>query len=137
VIGLYLLAAHLVGDYVLQTRWQAAEKLRDPFFRARHVLAYSLAFVPLAVIYGRSTLDAADFMGLLALAHFATDSVRVPSTLGDVVGWWGIAVRRKDARGVVRQHPLPPPNPWAPVPLLVDQTLHVCQLAVLGGLLLG
>lgn len=87
MLGLYLLATHLVGDVVLQTRWQAELKFKIAAYRARHVLTYSLVFVPIAVVYASSAARAAAFTGLLALLHFATDSRRFRSTLGDVLEW--------------------------------------------------
>ena len=50
MLPLYLIAAHLVGDFVFQTRWQAAAKLTDRYARAAHVSTYLLAFVPVVVL---------------------------------------------------------------------------------------
>lgn len=150
MIGLYLLA-HMVGDFVLQTRWQAAGKIDDRPTRLRHVLGYCVPFVPIAAIYGQwwgpGNWTGPEFMLLLGTLHFATDSRRFHSTLGDVIAWWlppwfvisdDLYVRReRDKKVFVRPRDVKlEPNPWPPMPILVDQTLHVCQLALLGGLFL-
>jgi hypothetical protein len=158
VIGLYLLAAHLVGDVLLQTRWQATLKLRNQRMRAQHVAGYCLPFVPIAVLYGRWSWSPAAFLSLLAVLHFATDSRRFHSTLGDLIQWridlwrdplplkraWlDYALAAADRNPAIRAIDVsdkavrwPTPNPWPPIVLMVDQTLHLCQLAILGGVLL-
>lgn len=148
MIALYLLAAHMVGDFVLQTRWQAEAKLSESSARLRHVATYCLPFVPVAFVYGQvGPLDRWSagmiFIGWLALLHFLTDSVRFRSTLGDVVGWYYrtheqrlVELRESFASTIGKTSDSVPPNPWPPMPILIDQTLHVCQLALLGGLLL-
>lgn len=128
MIGLYLLASHLVGDFLLQTRWQAAGKLNDHVVRARHVGAYTLAFFPVAVTQAPNAQAAYTFLAFLAALHFITDSRRFYSTFGDVFAW------RTDPK----TRPLRlSPNPWTPIPILIDQTLHVAQIAILGGIFLG
>lgn len=165
MIGLYLIAAHLAGDFLFQNRWQAALKLESRRMREQHVIGYAVPFVPLAIIYGNGVYGSAGFMLWLVILHFATDSRRFRSTLGDVVQW---QVDRRRAPGEVRRawvtylygpsdhYPtlalgermaaakdiagrtlwFPPPNPWPPTPLMVDQTLHLIQLAVLGAIFL-
>jgi len=158
VIGLYLLAAHLVGDFLLQNRWHAALKLRYPVQRAQHVAWYCVPFVPIAALYGRWSFSAIVFLVSLAALHFATDSYRFRSTLGDVIQWrldlhrdplplkraWlDYALGAADRNPAIREIDVsdravrwPTPNPWPPIVLMVDQTLHLCQLAILGGVLL-
>jgi hypothetical protein len=105
VIALYLLAAHMIGDYVVQTEAMAAGKLRDRRIRARHVTAYTACFVPALLASTASPAAAAGFLAALWAGHFVTDS-------------------RRWASGAA----------WPPKPILVDQSLHLLQLAVLGGL---
>lgn len=144
MIALYLLAAHFVGDYALQTRWQAARKFTDAGFRTRHVLAYCLPFVPIAFYAAPTWRSAVGFLAGLYVLHFLTDTRRAQSTLGDVVGWWfrTPAQRLQEWQDAPRYETLGrtsdslPPNPWTPIGILIDQTLHLCQLALLGGLLL-
>lgn len=151
MIALYLIAAHLTGDFLLQTRWQAVGKFgwtaKACDLRTRHVLAYSLPFMPVAAAYAHGPAELAAFMLLLYALHWLTDSRRFTSTLGDVLAWHGVvgpgdeermAVVRdpdtsdEDLRDVMRLEP----NPWAPLPILIDQSLHVVQVAVLAGLFL-
>lgn len=158
MLPLYLIAAHLVGDFLLQTRWQAATKINDGWARFRHVAAYTVPFIPLAAVYGGggpfglTGWEAAPvFLASLFVLHLLTDSARFYSTLGDMIGWRfrPMDVRRADwghseafkmlppdlARDVVRRSP--PPNLWEPIPIIVDQTLHACQIALLAGLFLA
>lgn len=184
MLPLYLLAAHMIGDFVLQTRWQAAGKLTDSRLRRRHVLVYCVPFVPIALAYGGFDPDAPwvvneatgrvwgalVFLGWLAFMHYLTDSRRFRSTLGDVIAW-RVAARRDPTVAVTTwldylygdrvpgvmpnaRLPLderaravenitsggrlrfPPPNPWGSAPILIDQSLHVAQVAVLAGMFL-
>lgn len=166
MIGLYLLAAHMVGDFVLQTRWQAVGKYAPPrmldsvesfSLRTRHCATYCLPFVPIAIIYAPDLRTAAGFISVLYLLHFVTDRQRFTSTLGDWVAWMlrepepNPAADLRSGTGhlwdptedelrAAMEAPiyLPlEPNPWPGVPIMVDQALHVCQLALLGGLFLS
>jgi hypothetical protein len=158
VLALYLLAAHLVGDFVLQNRWQAVGKLADWRVRTQHVVAYSIPFWPIAAVYGNHPWwhGMAFLFGLYEL-HYLTDSHRFRSTLGDVVQWWldwrvdPIHAKREWLEHAIGRETTslraidlddqavrwPTPNPWPAAPLMIDQALHVCQLALLGGILLG
>lgn len=151
MLPLYLLAAHLVGDFVFQTRWQANGKFgwteEAVALRVVHVFFYAVAFLP--IILWRcwdSTIPAwhptAFFVGLVVL-HFLTDSRRFTSTFGDWVAWnIGGAGPPAEKRGIHAAMGAPldefdlPPNPWPSVGLAIDQTLHVVQVAVLAGLFL-
>lgn len=169
MIVLYLLTAHMVGDFVIQNRWMAAFKLSDWKIRTIHVFTYSIPFSPIMGFYSNSPLDGFLFGFLLYLLHYATDSHRFRSTLGDVVQWqisrrtepaavrrawvdhlyggagdeallesWELDIRKREARDIAgRTLWMPPPNPWSATPLMIDQTLHICQLALLGGLFLS
>lgn len=159
MIGLYLLAAHMVGDFVLQTRWQAAGKFDDYRLRARHVAVYCLPFIPIAAWRTISGHDGAGwhgahagawafaaFMLWLAVLHFVTDSRRFHSTLGDFIAWRFESVRRYDVTGEMPDvggyrprfaYGRMAPSPWPPLPILLDQSLHAVQLAILGGLFLS
>lgn len=102
MIGLDLIAAHLVGDYIFQTNEQAIKKLSDWRYRLAHVLTYSLPFFALGYLYAEDILKAAVFGTLVAVTHFITDS-------------------RRWASG----------ENWPPLPILVDQAIHIATLAVL------
>lgn len=104
--SLDLIAAHMVGDYITQTPRMAAHKLTDARVRAEHVTAYTLGFVPVTLASRAPIGKQAAFLGLCWLTHFATDS-------------------RRWASG----------EEWPPKPILVDQSIHLATLAVLGRLL--
>jgi hypothetical protein len=128
VLALALLASHLVGDFVLQTRWQAAGKLDDRRLRLRHVLAYGAPFYVWVPFSDVAPWRVWAFLGLLGALHFLTDSRRFRSTVGDWIAWRLSEPADERPTG-------PPPNPWAPIPIMLDQSLHVVQLAALGWLL--
>jgi hypothetical protein len=117
LFGAFVLS-HLVGDFLVQTDWQAMNKQgglgRDTAARralATHVLTYTLAFVP-ALVWTATEVTALAGVGLallIAIPHAAVDDGRFVS------GW----VRRvKGVQGT-------PPNV---VRLGVDQSLHVLAL---------
>jgi Protein of unknown function (DUF3307) len=79
------LVAHMVGDYLLQTDWQARHKrggLSDPAARralVTHVASYTLAFVPAFVWIG-SELDvgwALVAAALVFVPHLVVDDGRI------------------------------------------------------------
>lgn len=153
MIVLVLIACHMLGDFVLQTRWQASRKLVQASYRLRHVSAYSAVFVPVAVLSVRAGhlpwWHAALFLAGLFVLHYLTDWHRFPSNLGDrlaYTGYWYLHWREivpaspnftteQKASGERPPNPPLPKNPWEPLPILIDQTLHFCQLALLGWLL--
>jgi hypothetical protein len=113
------LLSHLVGDFMLQTDWQASNKehgLRaNPGSRralALHGLTYTLAFVPALVwVAGDSgSLAAIGVAALVGLPHVIVDD-------GSLVEAW--------LRQVKRVHG----TPSTVVRLGVDQSLHVLALA--------
>lgn len=76
---------HLVGDYLLQTDWQATHKRgglsRDPEARralARHVASYTLAFVPAFVwLAPEIELLLLPIAALIAIPHWIQDDGRM------------------------------------------------------------
>ena len=114
------LICHLVGDFLLQTDWQARHKHgglgRDPVARRAllsHVAWYTAVFIP-AIVWIVLTADLSAAMGLLLLAiifvpHLVQDD-------GRVVMWW--------MRDVKRTEPSDAPG----VTVVVDQTLHIVVL---------
>ncbi len=81
-----LIVAHLFGDFVLQTEWQAINKHgglgRDPVKRralAMHVLTYSIPFVPAYVWIGdhESVSSAIGCAALVIVTHFVQDDGRL------------------------------------------------------------
>lgn len=116
-IGLYVIAAHLVGDFILQTGWMAREKLhpdpddfpikplyhhaalRSTAIRTAHVAVYLLPFIPVVYI---------------------ADWPMLP-TLGAIGGlhWWTDFTRWVEPR-----------EGFEAYPVVVDQTLHIASLAL-------
>lgn len=103
MLGLYLIASHMAGDFLFQSEYMAAHKLHDRYVRFMHVSVYCACFLPVALIYGG--WKAPWFLIMLGITHYLIDSKR-----------WRTS------------------NPWRPMPILHDQSLHAVQLAALGGL---
>jgi hypothetical protein len=117
---LVFLVTHLVGDFGLQTEWQAEHKrgglgadrtARRALFA--HVAVYTLVFVP-ALAWLWDDIGAGAFA--VGAAIFATHLVQDDGTLLDR---YAVHVKRTDPRS----HPA--------VMVAVDQTLHVVVLFVL------
>jgi uncharacterized protein DUF3307 len=111
------LVSHLVGDFAIQTEWQARRKYGglgpDPTARRAllaHVTTYTLAFVP-ALVWLWDDLGAGVFA--LAALIFGTHLVQDDGRLLD---GFVVHVKRTDPA----DHPA--------VRLAVDQTLHVVVL---------
>ncbi len=111
--------SHLVGDYLLQTDWQATRKRGglsgDAIARRAllcHGATYTLAFVPALLLVADLGRDALWIGALVAVPHVVQDD-------GRVVEWW---MRR------VKGAPIPT---QATVAAAVDQTLHVVALLAL------
>ena len=112
------LVSHLVGDYLLQTDWQAIHKRgglgADPVARLAllsHVATYTLAFVP-ALIWLAPDLSAPALVGVaagIALPHMVQDDGRL------------LAIYVREVKGCdIVAFPL--------VGAAVDQTMHVVAL---------
>jgi hypothetical protein len=118
LFGVFLIS-HLVGDFLLQTGWQATHKRhglgRDPEARRAlvwHGLIYTLAFVP-ALVWVGTELGAAAAVGvgaLVLLPHVIIDD-------GTLVASWVRHIKHVEGA------------PSVVVRLGVDQTLHVLALA--------
>jgi hypothetical protein len=112
---------HLVGDFMLQTNWQATHKIgglgRDPESRRAlisHTLTYTAAFVPALIWIGAET-SAARAVGvgaLVAIPHLIQDDGRV------------LDAYMRSVKGVGE-------NPPAGLRLAVDQSGHFIALFLL------
>jgi hypothetical protein len=121
-----LVVSHLVGDFVLQTEWQAQHKHgglgRDPVARRAllsHILTYTLVFVP-ALIWIADSLDggrAAAAAALIAVPHLIQDDYRL-------LRRYMLRVKHTD------------PDAEPVVTMMVDQSLHLAVL-LLTALLIG
>lgn len=63
--ALGLIAAHFVGDFVLQSNWMATNKSHRWLALAVHVAVYSACLLPFGLA----------FAGVNAVAHFCVDAV--------------------------------------------------------------
>jgi len=118
LFGVFLIS-HLVGDFLLQTGWQATNKSRglgsNPEARRAlvwHGLIYTVAFVP-ALVWVGTELGAPATLGigaLVLLPHVIIDD-------GALVDSWVRHIKHVEGA------------PSVVVRLGVDQTLHVLALA--------
>jgi hypothetical protein len=118
--------SHLMGDFALQTEWQALNKSGglgdDPEARRAllsHIATYTLAYVP-ALVWLAGEIGIGATLGtaaLIALPHLVQDD-------GRLVRIWVTRVKRNDPRE----------NPS--VTVMVDQTFHLVALLLLA-LLVG
>lgn len=91
--------SHVVGDYMLQTDWQALNKHgglgRDPVKRRAllsHIANYTVAFIP-AMVWLWSSLGAGVFgiAALIAIPHLIQDDARA-------LAWYARKVKHADIR---------------------------------------
>jgi hypothetical protein len=116
---LAFLVCHLVGDFVLQTEWQAINKRgglgRSPDARralTTHVATYTLAFVPAFVWAARTPVAALAMAVAVYVPHAVQDD-------GRLLQRWNRDVKKMD-----------PVANWV-VAMLVDQSFHVVALFAL------
>lgn len=111
--------AHLIGDYILQSDWQASQKTKDISAAALHAFVYGLPFAFL-----QPSVAAAFF---IVLTHFVIDHWR----LARYVVWLKNQAAPAEFRSrwsdcVATGYPSSRP-PWMAVWLLIiaDNTLHL------------
>lgn len=71
-----LLAAHLVGDYILQTNDEAMNKINDKRKLFKHVTKYTLAFAPATLLSKGSIRQKTLFLLATFIIHAAIDHRR-------------------------------------------------------------
>lgn len=109
-----VLAGHLIGDWIVQTDWQAANKARSWRANQLHMLGYHLT-----------------------LAVFCAVSMSPSWALVTVVVSWAthsIIDRRWPVTWLMRRTGSGPFAETSWGPFVVDQALHIAILAVLAGL---
>ena len=121
-VAIVLFVSHLVGDFLLQTDWQARNKHgglgRDPLKRRAllsHIATYTLAFVP-ALIWIGDELGAAPAVGIAAL-------IAVPHAVTDDARLLGAYMRRVKGVPLDQAGRLP-----AGLAMAVDQSVHLICL---------
>lgn len=103
----YLVAAHLVGDFILQDGRMARLKATSSMVCLCHVAAYALAFAP--------------FVGLGMLPAWASLLIYAQHYLQD-----RYALHLRWMRGYGQT----PPEKWPTGPLCVDQAFHIGFIAL-------
>lgn len=104
--GLDILAAHMLGDYILQTDEEAVGKTNSPSLLAKHVAKYCIPHAIVGLVHGRSIGRSIAYTLSVGGTHAFID-------------------HRRWASG----------EKWGPKPIMVDQALHSAQLAVLARIL--
>ena len=108
-----LLVAHLVGDWLLQTEWQALNKGKNYRALFSHIAIYTLIIlVVLVVDFGFQNIDVYLVVAMLGLSHAFLDRGR------PVIRFM------KTFRIIVEREP----ERW--LTMAVDQVLHVFFLAL-------
>lgn len=108
-----LIVAHVVGDWLLQTEWQALNKARHWGALMAHVVIYHVVMATILVIGFRLNVQVVLLVVLgLAVFHAVLDR-------RNVTDWYMRATRM-----VVHQDP----PFW--LRMAVDQSLHIVSLAV-------
>ena len=72
---LFLLSAHFVADFVLQTDWQAKNKSTNWTALHRHVMVYATVLGVAVSFMGLSAADCVGFWSLTYCTHFVTDAI--------------------------------------------------------------
>jgi hypothetical protein len=116
IVFLVLLAGHLVGDWMVQNDWQAANKTRSWAALARHVARYHLIMAALL---------------LVPLLRDGWPAWRALVTLDVSAGTHALIDRRWPVRGLLRVVGSPgfATLEWGVI--AVDQALHLSILAML------
>lgn len=102
--ALLLLAAHLLGDFPLQPRWMAREKIDDHGVRFVHVVIHTILVFVLLTLGGVAPEIPSTFYGAYAASHFAIDCRRWVEPRDDFPTWHYV----------------------------VDQIMHVTAIALVG-----
>lgn len=115
-LSLYLLAGHMLGDWVVQTDWQAAHKTTSWRANQAHVYTYHLTL----------------FTALLYPLWGRFPTVRLLIAYGLSWGLHSLIDRRWPVRWLLRVTQSPAFAETTLGVLAADQTLHVATLAVMG-----
>jgi hypothetical protein len=107
-----LLVAHLVGDWLLQTEWQALNKSKNYRALFSHIAVYSLIMLGVLVAdFGFQNIYAYIVVAMLASSHALLDR------------GWPVIRFMKTFRLIVERKP----ERW--LVMAVDQVIHVAFLA--------
>jgi hypothetical protein len=113
-----LLVAHLVGDLLLQTEWQALNKKHNNRALISHIAIYSAVMLGVLVMdLGYQNLYIYLVVGMLAISHAILDRTHLVTRY---MKTFRLVVERK-------------PEPF--LVIAVDQVFHILLLAVAAGVL--
>lgn len=105
---LLLIVGHAVGDFLLQTNWQAENKSRIWKALLTHCLVYSIVVYLLALLAGGISLIS---ILVIFLSHVLLDK-------GNIVNWWIKTIKKEQTDKVE-------------IRFLVDQSLHILVLLII------
>lgn len=110
--SLGLIVGHLIGDYIVQNDWMAANKVKSNVVCLVHCLCYTLAILACSFWW-------MPWWGLIIcfMTHFPIDRWRL-------AGWW---MRNVSGQKAFADGPL---APWSII--VVDNTMHITMLFVIG-----
>jgi len=111
--AMHWIYAHLIGDYILQNDWMAANKKKHWLPALVHVLTYMIPFLFTAFPWWA--------LVLIAAQHFVLDKT-------NIVLWF---MRAKGSA----QFTEPPYGPWSVC--IVDNILHILWMALLAEICFG
>jgi hypothetical protein len=137
VVLAWLLLAHLVGDFILQTGSMVSDKFASGPRRWRGLLAHGagvgLALTPVVAVYGA---PGAGFLVVVVIAHVTIDRWKIRATRhAEAVALAGARGRHESGGSEAGLGPA-----WTPVPgalFVMDQALHVGVTIAAWGLLLA
>jgi hypothetical protein len=110
----WLIIGHLIGDWLIQTSYQANNKMRGPFINKAlfvHSLTYTIVFIPILLVFKISL----GWLLVLFVSHYLLDRRRL-------VRWWMSKVKKVE-KGAIGDH--------APLTIMVDQVFHLLILALI------
>lgn len=114
----WLFVAHLVGDFLIQTRNMAEHKATDWSWLLRHIAAY-MAFVTIVIVWYAISFDVPAWLTIASLLFVAVTHIILDRRT--FTAWW--------VRTVTQASDIP----WLSV--VVDQVFHILALAVVAQVL--
>ncbi|MET3505437.1 DUF3307 domain-containing protein [Halalkalibacter oceani] len=118
-----MFVGHRIGDYLLQTDWQAQNKAINTYARLKHVIVYSLT-ISLLLIPFFSWYTALIVFLLTMIEHFIIDS-RKP------IVWWKTFLETK----VAKQKDFNIKSLPFFVMIEIDQTVHYIRIFIIAVLI--
>lgn len=120
LLSAWVLIAHLIGDYVLQSHVMALKKTQDGLWALLHATLYGTPYAALLGYYAGTTWISFAMLLILVLTHAVIDRYRLAVSW---CRWYGVGFPGfwMEARHFQK----PPPELATWLPILVDNTLHL------------